>query len=272
VQKLIFYFSFIRCIKPNTVKKADVFTKELVLEQLKYTGMLATVSIRKNGYGMRFLFSDFYSRYRVLTKSSNIPKNATTDSARCDALCKYIKFEPNQFQKGKTKIFLKDSQYNKLELERAKVLTVKSILIQKTWRMFRAKKKYRATKIGIFAMQTNIRRLACTRAFAKTQRSALALQASIRGIISRKQFSVMLAEKRKRDEEERKKMEEIKKKQEADLVKKRQGDAMEAKRQDEEKKKKQEEEAARKKKEEEEAAKKKKEEVLEALLMPYLYI
>ena len=105
-----------------------------------------------------------------------------------------------------------------------------------------------------------IRRLACTKAFARSKRSALALQACVRGITSRKQFAVILAEKRKRDEEERKRVEETKKKQEADQTKKRQNDALEMKRQEEENKKKQEEEAVRKKKEEEEIAKKKKEE------------
>lgn len=151
--------------------------------------MLATVSIRKNGYGMRFTFADFYNRYnsfvnlkmysltfnryRVLTKSSNVPKNTKNDSARCDALCKFIKFEPNHMQKGKTKIFLKDSQvcniyfiiilfsltisfqqYNKLEVERVKVLQTKCILIQKTWRMFRARKRFRLARLGVLAIQS----------------------------------------------------------------------------------------------------------------------
>ena len=44
---------YIRCIKPNTKKKPGIFSKALVMEQLKYSGIFEAVTIRKSGYPFR---------------------------------------------------------------------------------------------------------------------------------------------------------------------------------------------------------------------------
>ena len=47
---------FIRCIKSNAEKLPCRFDDILVLRQLRYTGMLATVRIRQSGYNYRLTF------------------------------------------------------------------------------------------------------------------------------------------------------------------------------------------------------------------------
>ena len=42
---------------------ADVFECDLVLNQLKYSGMLETVKIRKAGFPVRRTYEDFLARY-----------------------------------------------------------------------------------------------------------------------------------------------------------------------------------------------------------------
>lgn len=54
---------FIRCIKPNLKKIPNDYSDELITKQLKYTGMLETTRIRKEGYSQRPAFADFISRY-----------------------------------------------------------------------------------------------------------------------------------------------------------------------------------------------------------------
>jgi len=44
---------FVRCIKTNAAKVKEVFEEDLVLSQLAYTGMLATLNIRRQGYPLR---------------------------------------------------------------------------------------------------------------------------------------------------------------------------------------------------------------------------
>ena len=53
---------FVRCLKPNPAKTAMEFDTPYVLAQLRYTGILDIVKIRKFGYAMRLTFYEFLQR------------------------------------------------------------------------------------------------------------------------------------------------------------------------------------------------------------------
>uniref|UniRef100_A0A0L8FJC4 Myosin motor domain-containing protein n=3 Tax=Octopus bimaculoides TaxID=37653 RepID=A0A0L8FJC4_OCTBM len=53
---------FVRCIKPNNTKSPMLFKSETVMEQLKYSGILQTINIRKWGYPVRIRFPVFIDR------------------------------------------------------------------------------------------------------------------------------------------------------------------------------------------------------------------
>eukprot|EP00051_Salpingoeca_urceolata_P010630 m.130293 g.130293 ORF g.130293 m.130293 type:complete len:964 (-) comp16784_c0_seq1:1942-4833(-) len=94
---------FVRCIKPNHLKVPGNFSDELVTKQLRYTGMLETTRIRKEGYSQRPTFQDFVNRYKVIAFpfSANPPPNPQTCSKICD------KAGITGWQVGKTKVFLR---------------------------------------------------------------------------------------------------------------------------------------------------------------------
>uniref|UniRef100_A0A8C1UQ54 Myosin IXAb n=1 Tax=Cyprinus carpio TaxID=7962 RepID=A0A8C1UQ54_CYPCA len=57
---------FVKCIRSNAEKLPLRFSDVLVLRQLRYTGMLETVRIRRSGYSVKYSFQDFAHHFRVL--------------------------------------------------------------------------------------------------------------------------------------------------------------------------------------------------------------
>jgi len=60
--KLLAVCCVIRCIKPNASQSSDLFDDELVRKQLKYTGVMETISIRRQGFAFRLPFETFIHR------------------------------------------------------------------------------------------------------------------------------------------------------------------------------------------------------------------
>uniref|UniRef100_UPI001EAF5BB8 unconventional myosin-X-like n=1 Tax=Oncorhynchus gorbuscha TaxID=8017 RepID=UPI001EAF5BB8 len=92
---------FVRCIKPNMNKNANMFDPEVVLNQLRYSGMLETVKIRRAGFPVRRTFNDFHSRYKIILKD----RHPTDDQrGRCTELL--MSYDPAKidWQLGKTKV------------------------------------------------------------------------------------------------------------------------------------------------------------------------
>ena len=56
---------FVRCVKPNSEKAPMQYERDVVLEQLRYTGMLETIRIRKLGFPVRMKFHSFIERWKI---------------------------------------------------------------------------------------------------------------------------------------------------------------------------------------------------------------
>ena len=57
---------FVRCMKPNKAKVGGVYEAEMMLAQLRYSGLLEVCRIRKLGFPLRRDFDEFYKRYRCI--------------------------------------------------------------------------------------------------------------------------------------------------------------------------------------------------------------
>uniref|UniRef100_A0A8B9KBF1 Myosin IXB n=1 Tax=Astyanax mexicanus TaxID=7994 RepID=A0A8B9KBF1_ASTMX len=262
---------FIRCLRSNAEKKEMCFDEALVLQQLRYTGMLETVRIRRSGYGAKYTFQEFIEQFRVL-----LPKNASSQEDIANLLQKFG-LDPKTYQIGKTKVYLKEPERQKLKdilhkdvmqkiiflqrwfqakLLRSYYLQLReaAIFVQRTWRVCR-EKRYRAATVIQAAW-----RCFKHRAEYKYRRSSVTkIQALARGQSARKRYQSLKEEKRKKEEEEaqRKREEEeeaARRAQEAEEAARRVREAEEAARRQREA-----EEAARRQKEAEEAARRQKE-------------
>uniref|UniRef100_A0A8C2AZM0 non-specific serine/threonine protein kinase n=1 Tax=Cyprinus carpio TaxID=7962 RepID=A0A8C2AZM0_CYPCA len=129
---------FVRCIKPNNDRQAHKFDREKVLIQLRYTGILETAKIRRQGYSHRILFNNFIERYSILAFRANEepPMNPET----CAVILEKVKLE--NWVLGKTKVFLKYYHAEQLNLM-VRQTTDRIVLVQAYVRGWLAFRRYR---------------------------------------------------------------------------------------------------------------------------------
>lgn len=198
---------FIRCIKPNTHKMPDQFDQTVVLNQLRYSGMLETVKIRRTGFPVRRTFQDFCSRYKVLMRGVSPPDDPR---GRCMQLLHLYDSTSAEWQLGKTKIFLRESLEHRLEKQREVEVLKAAMTIQAHIMGYVARKQYRRLLQCIVVIQKNYRAFYWRRKFLLLRWAALTFQKRVRGQLARRAYGRLLEERRRTREEEerRRKMEE----------------------------------------------------------------
>ncbi|EGD82520.1 hypothetical protein PTSG_03170 [Salpingoeca rosetta] len=96
---------FIRCIKPNREKKAGFFDAKAVREQLTYTGVMETTSIRQCGYPVRLPFKTFFNMYKALDGSATDGEDVKCYKTACQSLLQRANLK--DWAMGNTKVFLR---------------------------------------------------------------------------------------------------------------------------------------------------------------------
>ncbi|CAL8347397.1 unnamed protein product [Merluccius merluccius] len=215
---------FVRCIKPNTHKMPDQFNQVVVLNQLRYSGMLETVKIRRHGFPIRRAFQDFWGRYKVLMRGVAL---AEDPRGRCVELLQIYDSSSSEWQLGKTKVFLRESLEHRLEKEREEEVLRAAMTIQAHVLGYITRKQYRKQLQCIVVIQKNYRAVYWRRKFLLLRQAALTFQRFLRGRRARLLCSLLLQERRsreeeqerrRREEEEEKEMEREKQRLEAELL------------------------------------------------------
>ncbi len=82
-----------------------MFDRELCVRQLRYSGMMETIRIRRAGYPIRHTFAEFVDRYRILASGIK-PSHMEECRGASKKICQAV-LGSADFQLGKTKVFLK---------------------------------------------------------------------------------------------------------------------------------------------------------------------
>uniref|UniRef100_A0AAR2K8K2 non-specific serine/threonine protein kinase n=1 Tax=Pygocentrus nattereri TaxID=42514 RepID=A0AAR2K8K2_PYGNA len=164
---------FVRCIKPNNDRQAHKFDREKVLIQLRYTGILETAKIRRQGYSHRILFTNFIKRYFILAFRAN--EEPAVNPETCAAILEKARLE--NWVLGKTKVFLKYYHVEHLNLM-IRRNTDRIILVQAYVRGWMGVRRYR-------------------KILEKREQSAVVLQSVCRGYLARKTYKELVDEKNK---------------------------------------------------------------------------
>ncbi|XP_069898312.1 unconventional myosin-X isoform X2 [Dipodomys merriami] len=201
---------FVRCIKPNTQKMPDQFDQAVVLNQLRYSGMLETVRIRKAGYAVRRPFQDFYKRYKVLTRNVALPEDVR---GKCTVLLQLYDASSSEWQLGKTKVFLRESLEQKLEKRREEEVYRAAMVIQAHILGYLARKQYRRVLYCVVMIQKNYRAFLMRKRFLHLKKAAIVFQKQLRGQLARRVYRQLLAEKMEQEERKRQEEEEKRKRE-----------------------------------------------------------
>ncbi|NXG66908.1 MYO15 protein, partial [Hemiprocne comata] len=168
---------FIRCITPNPKKLSNIFDVEYVTCQLRHSGILEAIHIRKEGYPVRLPFQNFLARYGHLAGRRH---SCLEEREGCVAVLAHVVGNPSDlYQIGVTKIFLKEKARQLLERwwnqrqswaivtlqrkfrgllrrRRLRVLQEKVTIIQAHFRGYQARKRYRRLKKTLVQFNTMI--------------------------------------------------------------------------------------------------------------------
>ncbi|CAB3980876.1 unconventional myosin-IXa-like [Paramuricea clavata] len=180
---------FVRCIRSNGEKAALEFTKDLVLSQLRYTGMLETIRIRKLGYHIRFSYQDFHSHFNLL-----LPREMKYDQLKENLVNILTKLglQEDQFRLGKTKVFFRETAYSVLRTKIDDEFLRRVSLLQGWFRALHYRKQFLQKRAAVSVLQEKYRERLDIR-----NKAAIKIQAAWR-------MHVALREHRKikKDEEE----------------------------------------------------------------------
>jgi len=127
---------FVRTIKPNTKKASRNFYGPLVMDQCRFAGLLEVCRIRQLGYPIRKYFLEFFQLYGCIKpKAKNV-----------DELLEMLKEDGllvgREWQKGKTKVFMRAAQAATLEEERAAALWDITVLVQCRIRLWLSRNRF----------------------------------------------------------------------------------------------------------------------------------
>ncbi|KAG7203587.1 hypothetical protein KM043_013630 [Ampulex compressa] len=140
---------FIRCIKSNANKVPNEFDEETVQRQLRYTGMLETVRIRQAGFNVRLTYEEFIQLYRML-----LPKGLLSSQSDVRDFLLTLNLNRDNYQLGTTKVFLRESEKRKLDIELHQQIITSITTIQKWFRACLERRKFLRLKNAVVQIQS----------------------------------------------------------------------------------------------------------------------
>ncbi|OIW03133.1 hypothetical protein TanjilG_11770 [Lupinus angustifolius] len=198
---------YVRCVKPNSLNRPQMFENASVRHQLRCGGVLEAVRISLAGYPTRRTYSEFVDRYGVI--ALEYMDGSYDDKVATEKILRMLKLE--NFQLGRTKVFLRAGQIGILDSKRAEVLDNAAKCIQRRLRTFVAHKHFisvRAAavslqacwciaqnmyaaireKAAVISIQKYIRMWLMSQAYLKLYSSAIIIQSHVRGFATRQRI------------------------------------------------------------------------------------
>ena len=177
---------YIRCLKPNPAKQQQLFEGNMILEQLRYSGVLESVQIRLAGYSSRMLKNDFVSNFELLVRSLRVGNEM---DVKCRRIIEIAKLPAEKYALGKTKVFFKDNNaLSRIQEVMAEYAFSFAVKLQSAFRRHSARKKFKEIRNAVIAMQKSRKAALLHRYFLACKRLALLVNPIVRGFIVRRRY------------------------------------------------------------------------------------
>ncbi|XP_062160286.1 myosin-15 [Alnus glutinosa] len=161
---------YIRCVKPNSLNRPQKFENLSILHQLRCGGVLEAVRISLAGYPTRRTYSEFIDRFGLL--APELMDGSYDDKAMAEKILRKLKLE--NFQLGRTKVFLRAGQIGILDSRRAEILDNAAKCVQRRFRTFIAHRDFISTRAAASAFQAYCRGYLARKMYAAKRETAAA--------------------------------------------------------------------------------------------------
>eukprot|EP00127_Corallochytrium_limacisporum_P001574 Clim_evm27s66 gene=Clim_evmTU27s66 len=199
---------FIRCIKPNMQKVPHRSSPSRVLEQLKYSGVMETIKIRKVGYPVRIEHEEFLSRFWALANKHKVNKGSKRDQQALALMAAVFGEKSPLYANGTNKMFMKEEAVGVLRDQQDDILREYAIIITKWIKGYLVRKFVRNYRANVIKVQSYVRCHFQRQKYLKLRKAAMGIQTAARALNARKQMAAMIAAKRAEEERKRKEAEE----------------------------------------------------------------
>uniref|UniRef100_A0A8D3CT99 Myosin IXA n=1 Tax=Scophthalmus maximus TaxID=52904 RepID=A0A8D3CT99_SCOMX len=151
---------------------------DLVLRQLRYTGMLETVRIRQSGYSIKYTFKDFVRHFHVL-----LPRGTSPTKSGIREFFRRIHLMPAGYQVGNTMVFLREVERQRLQTLLHQEVLRRIVTLQRRFRAVLERKHFVDMRRAAIAIQRSWRNCRRRRASA-----AVTVQTAWRGFRERSRY------------------------------------------------------------------------------------
>ena len=170
---------FIRCIRSNEDCLPNTIDPVAVLRQLKYSGVMEALRVRRLGYSSRLSFKEFVIRYRMLLNDNAFVRDVRHDLVSLEEIkraavrifnhevCEINKLGKKSYQLGHTLIFLRAYVLGVLDVINSGMGDYYANVIQRLVKTYLQSRRFARAKTAAQLLQKHIRGLQARQAHNK---------------------------------------------------------------------------------------------------------
>ena len=185
---------YIRCLKPNEEKAPFKYDRSLILNQLRYLGMMDIIRIKREGFPVHVSPIDFLEYYWYLAKDKRMLQDGTPTDEIIENIMKSLNVSPYEWQMGRTQIFMKGNVAELLVDQKSKLLIRNIVTIQKHIRGFTKRMRYYRIRSAVIKLQYFARKLIGDAQHRRRERAIIVLQSFARMILAKNRVNKLKKE------------------------------------------------------------------------------